>query len=272
MGQIASKLSRRDTKIPHDDLKFRVLIIGRANAGKTSILQRVCNTTEGPKILRLLSQGNRKRIQLDATIERGMHNIEDELIFTNHTGYIFHDSRGFEAGGEDELKIVQEFVRRKSRESKLKDRLHAIWYCIPMDNARPGLDLKYFDDICPDKNVPVIAVFTKYDQFRRNIGIKLEDQHRDPSLLDAEVENVFNEHYMAGLTGPPSPPFVRLERMHKPDQQCDGLIKITVNALSDAVVALMLLAVQRDHNLELSIDYAITRWVLFYHGTRMRGA
>jgi hypothetical protein len=98
-----------------------------------------------------------------------MHNIEDELIFTNHTGYIFHDSRGFEAGSEDELKIVQEFVRRKSRESQLEDRLHAIWlvpfgiypskstwslvrYCIPMDNVRPELDLKYFDDICPDKN------------------------------------------------------------------------------------------------------------------------
>ena len=29
---------------------FRVLIIGRANAGKTTILQRVCNTTEQPKI------------------------------------------------------------------------------------------------------------------------------------------------------------------------------------------------------------------------------
>ena len=29
---------------------FRVLIIGRANAGKTTILQRVCNTIEQPKI------------------------------------------------------------------------------------------------------------------------------------------------------------------------------------------------------------------------------
>ena len=29
---------------------FRVLIIGRANAGKTTILQRVCNTTEQPKM------------------------------------------------------------------------------------------------------------------------------------------------------------------------------------------------------------------------------
>jgi hypothetical protein len=40
-----------------------------------------------------------------------MHNIDDELVFTNHDGYIFHDSRGLEAGGEEELKIVQDFVR-----------------------------------------------------------------------------------------------------------------------------------------------------------------
>ncbi len=25
-------------------------------------------------------------------------------------------------------------------------------YCIPMDNQRPGLDLKFFADICPDQN------------------------------------------------------------------------------------------------------------------------
>jgi AAA+ ATPase superfamily predicted ATPase len=43
---------------------FRVLIIGRANAGKTTILQRVCNTTEDPRIynegknlVRFLSDG-----------------------------------------------------------------------------------------------------------------------------------------------------------------------------------------------------------------------
>jgi len=105
----------------------------------------------------------------DPRRQRGHHNIEDELIFTNHKGYVFHDSRGFEAGSEDELKIVQEFVTRKSRERRLKNRLHAIWlvlqhvystgyrmfllrYCIPMDNNRPSLDLKHFQDICPDNN------------------------------------------------------------------------------------------------------------------------
>ena len=104
-------------------------------------------------------------------MQRGEHNIEDELIFTNHDGYIFHDSRGFESGGERELRIVQDFVRRKSREGRLNDALHAIWsapfdrlckfqidkgplfrYCVPMESARPSLDLKYFEDICPDKN------------------------------------------------------------------------------------------------------------------------
>jgi GTPase SAR1 family protein len=34
------------------DLRFRVLVLGRANAGKTTILQRVCETTESPKIYR----------------------------------------------------------------------------------------------------------------------------------------------------------------------------------------------------------------------------
>jgi hypothetical protein len=61
-------------------------------------------------------------------MQRGEHNIEDELVFINHGGYVFHDSRGFEAGSEDELKIVQDFVRRKSRERRLGDRLHAIWF------------------------------------------------------------------------------------------------------------------------------------------------
>jgi hypothetical protein len=105
------------------------------------------------------------------TLQCGKHDIEDELTFTNHTGYVFHDSCGFESGEEHELKTVQEFVRRKSQERRLNHRLHAIWlarfgicnrkfttlglifrYCVPMDNSRPSLQLKHFDAVCPDKN------------------------------------------------------------------------------------------------------------------------
>ena len=46
--------------------------------------------------------------------------------------------------------------------------------------------------------------------------------------------------------------------MHKPGQRCTDLIEMTANALSGDVVALMLMAAQKD-NLELSIKYAI-KW------------
>jgi septin family protein len=62
MGQVKSELSRgldMDVQqllpaVPHN-LRFRVLIIGRANAGKTSILQRLCDTTETILILECAS-------------------------------------------------------------------------------------------------------------------------------------------------------------------------------------------------------------------------
>ena len=61
-----------------------------------------------------------------------------------------------------------------------------------------------------DFQVPVIAVFTKYDQFKRDVKMKLEDEGRDQEMdLNTEVENIFNEHYLGGLNGPP--PFICLE-------------------------------------------------------------
>jgi len=239
------------------NVQFRVLIIGKANAGKTSILQRVCDTTDSPEIYSIDSSGTRNRVQLNPTIERGEHNIEHELMFSSHNGYVFHDSRGFEGGSEDELKAVQDFVRQRSRERLLNRRLHAIWYCVPMDCARPSLELKHFKDICPDKNVPVIAVFTKFDQFRRDVRMKVEDQNRDaddPAIVSAEMESVLKEEFLAHLKE--SPPIVRLERMHKPGERCTNLMETTANSLSGNVVSLMLLTVQKD-NLELNITKAV---------------
>jgi len=61
--------------------------------------------------------------------------------------------------------------------------------------------------------VPVIAVFTKYDQFRRDTLCRLEDRgvdiSTDPARLNAEMERTFKEQYLAKLTG--SAPVVRLE-------------------------------------------------------------
>ncbi|KAF8136754.1 hypothetical protein EV363DRAFT_1320427 [Boletus edulis] len=261
-------MSQKPLRFRVPDIKFRVLVVGRANAGKTSILQRVCETTESPKIYRINHMGHREEIRFTPTTERGDHDIEDELVFTNHDGYVFHDSCGFESGNEAELQIVQNFVRKKATARRLKDRLHAVWYCIPMENDRPILDMKFFGVICPDKNVPVIAVFTKYDQFKRDIKIKLAMRSGGRSLtakdVDGEVEKVFQEQYW-DVVKDESPRYVRLEKMHKVGERCDALITETSNALSTNVATLMLLAVQRG-NLEISVRMAMERTSLDGNG------
>ena len=79
----------------------------------------------------------------------------------------------------------------------------------PCRNAIPWIEI---DIMMWDFQVPVVAVFTKFDQFRRNIRMELEDEGGDPGTdlrLNTEVENMFNQRYLAKLNGPP--PFIRLE-------------------------------------------------------------
>ncbi|KAL4061789.1 hypothetical protein V8B97DRAFT_780042 [Scleroderma yunnanense] len=116
--------------------RFRILIIGRSNAGKTTLLQRICNTTELPEVFN--SEGKQVNVVVEGSLERGEHNIEDELVFRSNTGFIFHDSRGFEAGSEKEVELMRKFLTDRSATMKLERRIHAIWYCIPLtDSERP---------------------------------------------------------------------------------------------------------------------------------------
>jgi hypothetical protein len=143
--------------------RFRILIIGRANAGKTTILQKVCNTTEKPVIynskgkkvsitgevgLRLmtvrlrsdqviasaaLGRGTLSQLVSDVDLkldQRGLHDITNEMVFESNPGFIFHDSRGFEAGGVAEFENVKAFIAKRAQSEELRDQVHAIWYVI----------------------------------------------------------------------------------------------------------------------------------------------
>jgi GTP-binding protein EngB required for normal cell division len=55
-------LDRRAQNIRDKAPRFRVLIIGRANAGKTTILQKVCNTVKKPEIF------DRKGKKIDTSV------------------------------------------------------------------------------------------------------------------------------------------------------------------------------------------------------------
>ena len=36
---------------------------------------------------------------------------------------------------------------------------HILRFCVPMDNQRPQLDLKFYKDICPDQNGALLQMF-----------------------------------------------------------------------------------------------------------------
>jgi hypothetical protein len=88
-----------------------------------------------------------------------------------------------------------------------------------MDGHRPGLDLKFHKNICPDQNgasllrtfmtlfvtqnfqVPVIAVFTKYDQFLCNVEIDIDDdpdKYSNRSVSEVAEER-FQKYYLHPL-------------------------------------------------------------------------
>jgi len=55
-------------------------------------------------------------------------------VFSNHKGYVFHDSRGIECGGIEELETLREFIQRKASANQLQSRIHAIWFGVLCTN------------------------------------------------------------------------------------------------------------------------------------------
>ncbi|KAI9457008.1 hypothetical protein BJY52DRAFT_1098851, partial [Lactarius psammicola] len=206
---------------------FRVLIIGRPNAGMTSILRRLCDTKDSPVVWR----GNE---EVQRGFERGGHSIEDELVFRNHDGYIFHYFRGSEAGSNEELGIVLGFIRQRSGKRQLQDRLHAIWFALSMFTVvtANNHDLKVL--LMHQSQVPVIAVFTKYDQFLRNVKMHLEDYGSPDDNISDAAERQFKERYLRHLGDGVRPcANIIVKEMHKPETRCNALLEETIEALNE---------------------------------------
>ncbi|KAJ8582918.1 hypothetical protein M405DRAFT_538626 [Rhizopogon salebrosus TDB-379] len=243
--------------------RFRILVVGRAKAGKTTLLQKVCNTTENPEILD--SKGN--KIDADAVklfFDCGYHDINYELVFRSNPHFVFHESCGFEVGGEDEFKKMKEFVSERASTRKLNERIHAIWYCIPMDEYHRAMTMaeEMFFSEYNTNNVPVIAVFTKFDALS---AVALRELRRTPGLTSKDllertpkrVEEIFaNANIWEQLCGTRHPPkdYVRLAKMNIDETDCGPLLECTRVALREEALQMLLISTQQT-NLELCITY-----------------
>ncbi|KAI6115745.1 hypothetical protein EV401DRAFT_60097 [Pisolithus croceorrhizus] len=246
--------------------RFRILVMGRANAGKTTILQRVCNTTDQPEIV------NGKGEKVDAAVvqgslKRGHHNIEDELIFRSNPRFVFHDSCGFEAGSEEEFNRMKEFVMDRAKATKLDKRIHAIWFCIPLVESHRmvmAAERKFFQN-CDTGYVPVILLATKADTLELEAFEQLEDEGL--SVDDARVAKLQTEILTGkivklkdwlGATKFPPRGCLSLTGMQQHGADCTPLLTCTANLLKEEELQQLLISTQQS-NLELCISFAMMK-------------
>ncbi|KAJ7640910.1 hypothetical protein B0H17DRAFT_1148864 [Mycena rosella] len=144
-------------------LEFRVLILGRANAGKTTILERL--TGAAMHEAEVWRDGEILTGQtVKGQIDRGLHNINNEIRFRSRPGFVFHDSRGVEAGSATELSTVQRFVeKRSSAATNLQTQLHVIWMCLPLDDSRDLFETERDIFLSLKGMAPLVIIFTKHD-------------------------------------------------------------------------------------------------------------
>jgi GTPase Era involved in 16S rRNA processing len=258
-----------DSKLRQKFKRFRILIIGRANAGKTTLLQRVCKTQENPEIYN--SDGEQiDPAVLTASRERGVHDIENEMVFRSNPGFVFHDSRGFEAGGQFEFNKVKAFISRRSKEKHLSDRIHVIWYCIPMDEDGRSFteaEVKFFSQ-CDTGSIVVIVLFTKFDalyddEFAELIckGVSRKDAQ---ALAAHHAKEAFASGPQLKLLynrkGNHRRPrcHICLPDMDKDNADCRPLIELTAETLDNDTLRRMFVSTQRT-TLELCMRYAVER-------------
>ncbi|KAI5991332.1 hypothetical protein EDC04DRAFT_3127478 [Pisolithus marmoratus] len=262
---------RLDSKMANEYLKkikrFRILVMGRANAGKTTILQRVCNSTDEPAIFD--GKGNKiERDIVQGTSKRGYHDIQHELVFRSNPGFVFHDSCGFEAGSAQEFDQMRNFVTERAVTTRVNERIHAIWFCIPVTDSHrtvTAAEQKFFNE-CDTRHVPVIVLVTKGDAMNVEAIQELEDEGVEikevPEIVVAKKEGELRDkclgHVKHELDKRKFPPkgYVSLQRMHQEDADCTSLMECTANVLNEEGLQRLLISTQQS-SIGICVKYAV---------------
>ncbi|KAI6103813.1 GTP-binding protein [Pisolithus croceorrhizus] len=250
---------------------FRIVVMGRANAGKTTILQRICNSTDKPEIFD--GEGNKVQSHdtgdtcLIGTLMRGHHDIKHELVFKSNPGFVFHDSGGFEAGTTLQFDQMRNFVVDHAAMERVNKRIHAIWFCIPMTDCHRAVtaaEKKFFNE-CDTGHVPVIVLLTKVDALYLTAirelldgGLAIAEAKERAAERQKGLLEKWLTHIKCELDKCKYPPkgYVSLQKMHHEDADCTALMESTAEVMNKEGLQKLLISTQQS-SIQLCIEYAV---------------
>ncbi|KAI6007750.1 hypothetical protein F5J12DRAFT_782739 [Pisolithus orientalis] len=206
--------------------------LGRANAGKTTILQRVCGSTELPEVFD--EEGNKIHgVVVQGTSTCGYHSIKHQFVFQSNPGFVFHDSCGFEAGSTKQFDEMKNFVIE----------------------TVTAAEKKFFNE-CDTGYVPVIMLLTKVDTLNREAIQERENESLEIEVTDDRVEQKERElleEWLAcvkdGLDECKFPPraYMALQKMQEENADCTALMQCTANALNEKSLQRLLISTQQSN-------------------------
>lgn len=245
-----------ETAAMEDLPALRILVCGNTGVGKSTLISRVFGVASEATGV--------------STREAGKHNIRTPITFRERPDLIVHDSCGFEAGTDEEMKAVESFLQEKSSETDLAQRIHAVWFCLEVGDPRPkqSSTLKLFHLVAKYvKEVPLVVVATKKDQLfnmaygERRMSLRKQGLVLDDEEIEAYAQKEVEEHVkLIEKEMHEEVPEGRMDAClavaHDDDESIDELTKVTAQCFSSEKVRLMYVRSQTKR-IDLKIDLAI---------------
>ncbi|KAG6332849.1 hypothetical protein ID866_6240 [Astraeus odoratus] len=162
---------------------------------------------------------------------------------------------------------MKAFVVGRSMTTKLENRIHAIWYCVPAnDYARfiTAAEEKFFNE-CDTRKVPVIALLTKADILNgvaigelRDTGLDMKTAMQFSGEKEKELLDRLKKRMIEGVGACKFPPkcYLSLAKMHEEVSDCTDLLAATTNALDEESLKMLLISTQQA-NILLNMKWAV---------------
>ncbi|KZT25822.1 hypothetical protein NEOLEDRAFT_1064186 [Neolentinus lepideus HHB14362 ss-1] len=216
---------------------FQILVIGRANAGKTTLLKKFCQSDEEPEV------HNEDGEQVSHGC--GIHNINHEIIYQSNPSFVFHESIGFESRSSAQLKTMLDFLQNQEQNHLMYNRVHAIWFCVPAGQARVlgDAELEFFKH--PTNGIPVVVIFTKWDVEIQNARNALRNQGKTRQQAKEEAF-----HYVRDLM-----PYLDMDQLYT---DCSQFSTVTAQVLDDGALKMLFVSKQ------LACDRLAAEWAMRY--------